>query len=127
MIVIKGEIHSSKNSRRIFVNKKSGKPFVAKSKASKDDEGSLMPQLNTQRETWKRMIAGKQYPLFVVFHFVRKTERRWDFANLLQGVADAMVKAEYLPDDDVNHFIPVWGGYTINKTEPGVEFWLEEQ
>ncbi len=124
-ISIKGEIHSSKNSRQILINRNSGKPFVAKSKASKGDEDMLALQLNTQRTIWDGMMNKQPYPIFVVFHFIRKTARRWDFVNIVQGVADAMVKAGYIPDDDVEHFIPVWGGCSIDKTSPGVDFWIE--
>lgn len=125
MIVIKGQIHSSKNSRQIFKNRKTGSSIVAKSDNAKSDEYMIGMQLNIQREEWERMTTGLEYPLFVVFHFVRKTDSVWDFVNLVQGVADAMVKAEYIPDDDVKHFIPVWGDYSVDKNDPGVEFWIE--
>lgn len=123
MIIISGEIHSSKNSRRVF--RSGGKTIVAKSKQAKADESMLSQQLMLQQEKWKEMIEGKEYPIHVVFHFVRKTRRKWDFANLLQGVADAMVAAGYLPDDDVLHFIPHYGGHTVDKDNPGVEFWVK--
>lgn len=124
MIVIQGEIHSSKNSRRIVRNRQ-GRQFIVKSRASEADEATLALQLNTQRGTWDAMIQGQEFPLYVTFCFTRRTRSRWDFVNLVQGVADAMVKAGYLPDDDVAHFIPVYGGYEINKDNPGVSFWVE--
>lgn len=124
MIEIFGEIHSSKNSRRIFRGK-NGQPFVAKSQAAKDDEDMLLGQFSMQRFEWEKMTNGYDYPLRVCFHFRRRTHGRWDFANLVQGVADAMVKAGYLEDDDVSHFIPVYSGYTVDKERPGVDFWIE--
>lgn len=123
MIIIQGEIHSSKNSRRVFRVK--GKTIVAKSARAKEDEGMLAMQLNLQMGKWEEMTKDKDFPIHVVFHFVRRTKSKWDFANLVQGVADAMVKAEYLPDDDVAHFIPHYGGHTVDKTNPGVEFWVK--
>jgi len=123
MIVISGEIHSSKNSRRVL--RSGNRTIVAKSKQAKADEEMLSIQLNAQAEKWKEMIEGKIFPIHVVFHFVRTTRRKWDFVNLVQGVADAMVKAGYLPDDDVEHFVPHYGGHTVDKTNPGVEFWVK--
>lgn len=122
MIILKGNIHSSKNSRQIYVNRGTGKPFVAKSKSSKADEESLSFQLSQyeNRLEWERMSAGLEYPLWVSFCFIRQTRGRWDFANLVQGVADALVKNGYLPDDDVDHFIPVYGGHEYSKDSPGV-------
>lgn len=122
MIVILGEIHSSKNSRRIL--RIGDRSIVAKSKQAKADETMIGLQLNAQIQKWERMIYGKEFPIQVVFHFVRRTKSKWDFVNLVQGVADAMVKAGYLPDDDVAHFIPHYGAHTVDKDNPGVEFWV---
>jgi Holliday junction resolvase RusA-like endonuclease len=124
MIVIRGEIHSSKNSRRVL--RVGHRTIVAKSKQAKADEEILYIQLRAQIDEWDKMIDGVEEPINVVFHFVRATRRRWDFVNLVQGVADAMVKAGYMEDDDVNHFIPHYGGHTVDKNNPGVEFWIKK-
>jgi len=122
MININGEIHSSKNSRRVF---RSGqRVIVAKSKAAKQDEENIHWQLVEQAPYWECMKAGKAYPFYVCFFFRRQTRARWDFANLVQGIADAMVKAEYIPDDDVSHFIPVYMPHTIDRRNPGCDFCL---
>jgi hypothetical protein len=122
MIVIQGEIHSSKNSRRILPTKSKARPFIlAKSKNSKADESSFALQFNTQREEWERMIAGKKYPLSVCFRFRRATRRRFDYCNMAQGLLDAMVKATYIPDDDADHVIPVFVPYQLDKENPGCD------
>lgn len=128
MIKISGEIHSSKNSRQIHFNNRTKRPFVAKSTAAKDDEELLASQLADDgcKQEWKSMVSGRDYPLYVNFHFVRKTRARWDFANLVQGIADALVKAGYLIDDDVEHFIPLYGGHHVDKKDPGVLFWVDD-
>ena len=123
MITIAGEIHSSKNSRRVVSRGK--RVIVLKSKAAQADEDMLSLQLASQRENWDKMKSTRDFPLYVVFSFRRRTHARWDFANLVQGVADAMTKAGYIPDDDVEHFIPVYGGYDVCKDNPGVDFWIE--
>ena len=121
MIRIHGEIHSSKNSRRAIIH--NGRNFVVKSAVAKQDEKTIGYQLMDyeKRNEWARMCMGQYYPLYVEFRFIRKTKRRWDFANLVQGVADAMVKAGYIPDDDVEHFIPVYVPHYVNKDAPGIE------
>lgn len=126
MIRITGEIHSSKNSRQIFRNRKTNRPYVSKSKSAKNDESLLAYQFADagNRADWLAMIAGRPFPLLVFFRFHRETKARWDFANLVQGVADAMVKAEYLPDDSVDYFIPVYGGHEVDRNFPGVEIWV---
>lgn len=124
IITISGEIHSSKNSRQIHRNQKTGRTFVAKSKSSKADEEMLWIQLLSQKDSWNQELSGASTPYYVGFYFIRATKRRWDFANLVQGVADAMVKAGYLEDDDVEHFIPVYAGHCVDKENPGVKFWI---
>ncbi len=121
-IVIRGEIHLSKNSRNIL-RANNGRTYVVKSSAAKADEENMLYQLLEQKPTWE---ASQSRSTHVCFHFIRKTRARFDFANIVQGVADAMVKAGYIDDDDVDHFIPEWAGYEVDKQNSGVRFWREE-
>lgn len=121
MIVIHGEIHSSKNSRRIFRNQKTGRVFVSKSASAKADEETFAVQLAAQRAEWERMIAHLKFPLSIGFRFRRATHRRFDYANIVQGVQDAMVKCGYLPDDDAKHVLPVFFPYVLDKEDPGCD------
>lgn len=122
MIIISGEIHSSKNSRRILPTGSARRPFIlAKSKQSKADEQSFAWQLNAQREEWERMIKGKRYPLSIVFRFRRATHRKFDYVNLAQGLLDSMTKAGYIPDDDAKHVLPVFMPYLLDKENPGCD------
>lgn len=120
-IRIFGEVHSSKNSRRILMNSRTHKPFVAKSKQSKGDEESFLVQLLGQRAEWERMVAGRPFPLVVYFQFVRRTKGRFDYVNMAQGVADAMKNAGLIPDDSMDYFIPNFDRYryTVDKHHPG--------
>jgi hypothetical protein len=131
-IFISGEIHSSKNSRRILQSKKRGKKgqrlsFVAKSKEAKQDEGIFAWQLNLQKETWDAMVKDHEYPLRLVFTFVRSTKRPFDYVNMAQGILDAMVKAEYIPDDNMNYVIPVFKPYVVDKANPGCRIEIESK
>jgi len=126
MITINGEIHSSKNHRQIW-RRKNGKPFSVKSDVSKADELMMYYQLLDQKIEWLKMTEGLSFPYHVTFVFMRKTRGHWDFINIVQGVADAMVKAGYIPDDDVEHFIPTFGQWFHDKEHPGVKFWVKRQ
>lgn len=120
MIQINGEVHSSKNSRRIMRNQKTGLPFVAKSKQSKADETSFALQLASQFGHWREMIDDCDFPLTIVFTFRRGSRRRFDYVNIAQGVLDAMVKAGYIPDDSADYVIPAFMPYQICKN-PGCD------
>jgi Holliday junction resolvase RusA-like endonuclease len=123
VITIRGEIHSSKNSRKIF-RANNGRTYVVKSAAAKADEQVILYQLIEQKPTWE---AAQSRNTHVCFHFIRKTHARFDFANIVQGIADAMVKAGYIEDDSVDFFIPVYAGYEVDKQNAGVRFWKEEE
>jgi hypothetical protein len=121
MIFLVGEVHSSKNSKRIFVNSKTGRPFISKSKASKADEGSFALQLSLQRAEWLHMTAGLPYPLYVSLRFIRASHRIFDYVNVSQGALDALVAADYLPDDSMKFVIPFFLPYAVDKRCPGCE------
>ena len=122
MIIITGEIHSSKNSRRILPTGSARRPYIlAKSESAKADESSFAFQLAAQRGEWERMIRWSDYPLSVVFRFRRATHRRFDYVNIVQGILDAMVKCGYLPDDDARHVLPIFMPYILDKENPGCE------
>jgi len=124
-LVIEGEIHSSKNSKRIFKNRRTGLPFITKSAASKRDEQSFVWQMMGQAEEWQRMTKGRAFPLCVVFEFRRKTRARFDYINMAQGLCDAMVEANLIPDDSADFLIPVFVPYTVDKHNPGCTLRIE--
>lgn len=124
-INIEGEIHSSKNSKRIFTNRRTGKPFITKSAASKEDEKSFIAQMLEQREEWRRMTDKRIFPLGLVFEFRRKTRARFDYINIAQGLCDALVEAGLIPDDSADFIIPIFVPYTVDKHNPGCTLRIE--
>lgn len=119
MITLHLELYSSKNSRTMIFAR--GKPILVKSnKAAKQDK-ELKELLPANKAEWDRMTKGKEYPLKVQFFVYRQTKRAWDWLNLIQGLADAMTKAGYWPDDNINYFTPVFKGWAVDKDDPRVE------
>lgn len=121
-IFIPTEVMSSKNSKRILwkrsgmstskVQSKTAKgsnmtPYIGKSTQALryEKETSHMYALNKNR--FKSLIKGKQFPIYVEFTFIRKTKSRWDFSNMIQLVQDMMVKHGWLEDDDTRILMPV--------------------
>lgn len=129
MIIIRGELYSNKNGGTMFKNRRTGKMFPSKSKMARKAAGSIYVQLLAQKDHWdvqrKRMLVG--HPLRVGFHIWRKTHRRFDYTNIIQQVADLMVKAGYIPDDSADYFIPVFFPYLVDKDNPRTIITLEKQ
>jgi hypothetical protein len=114
-ITITGKnVPSKKNSKRW-----TGK-FMISSKLSLDYDKWVQPQLLIHKGKWTSLAWGKRFPLRVGFYFYRDSKRHWDFNNITQSIADNLVSAGYIPDDDTFHFIPVYlGEEVVSKREAG--------
>lgn len=128
MITIYGTLYSSKNHRQLFKNRSTGKMFIAKPKKAKDAEDGLMLQLKSNIRRWKKMqrerdphLEGEHYPIRVSFKIYRKNKQRFDYVNIIQSLADQMVKAGYMPDDSADYFIPVFEPYEVDSKNPRTE------
>lgn len=118
-IVFSGELYSSKNSRRIFIQ--NNRPICIKSKASHAQEGDFEYQLGLQYQTWQKMLASAKkpyYPLKIKFDIYRKGKRHFDYLNIVQGLCDGLVKAGYLEDDSADHIIPHFEPYKLDRVNP---------
>lgn len=67
----------------------------------------------------------QDYPLLIGFHFVRNSNRMWDFGNACQIIQDMMVAHNVIPDDNVNYLLPfpmIRGDkyWSYDKNTPGV-------
>lgn len=122
-LVISGEVPSLKNSKQIFVNKRTGKPFITSSTNSKKWQAEAKRQLTEQFAGYK--VSG--YPISVALTFYYSTKRRKDLDNSCSSVMDALVAAGVLEDDDITHVDNIdisFGGY--DKQAPRVEIFLDD-
>lgn len=121
IFTVNGELYSSKNSRQIFFNPKTGRRFVAKSDVAKQDERELYNKPLNIKSSFLTVSKGKLRPLRVRFKIYRKTRRIFDYVNIIQNLLDSMVKVGLLPDDNANEIIPVFDPYELDPIKPRVE------
>lgn len=119
MITIKGELYSSKNSKQIV--KRGNKNILIPSKAYTSHTKPLQLQLALFKSKWLEEIKHACKPFKVGFKIYRKTHRRFDYINIIQGLADEMVRAGWLEDDNADNLIPVFEPYEVDKQNPRVE------
>lgn len=120
MYQIRGlNVASSKNSKRIVRGR------LINSKLAMDYYDFVMPILEQLKPEILADLTIKPAPYKFHFYYYRKDHRHFDYANLVQILADAFQKAGILEDDDMEHFIPVFDGYTVDKENPGVQFYIE--
>ncbi len=125
MITIIGELYSSKNSKQII--NRGGRSYLIPSSQYNAHLKPLQKQLFLYRYNWKREIENACKPLKVTFKIYRKTRRRFDYINIIQGLADEMVRAGWLVDDNADEFIPVFEPYEVDKDKPRVEISIIKQ
>lgn len=100
-------VPSSKNSKQWTGNK------LIKSPLCQEYELWAGPYFLMHKKAWKQVMKGIEYPVKVEFFFNRDSNRRFDYINITQLVADLMVKFGYIEDDDAKHFIPIFTGYDV--------------
>lgn len=119
-IILYTELYSTKNSRQ-FRKLPDGRTILGKRYQVIKFEKELDKILQNHKDTWMEMIKDKKYPLKVGFFVYRSTKRRWDWQNIIQGLADAMTRNGYIEDDSAYFFTPVYLGWDIDKEHPRVE------
>lgn len=109
---------SKKNSQQIFLNSKTGKPFIAPSKKYKEYEsaaGWFIP----------RHIHINE-PVNVKCLFYMKNRQKCDLTNMLEAIDDVLVKCGLLADDNYT-IVQSHDGSRImhDKEKPRTEVYIE--
>lgn len=150
MIFIPGNVPSLKNSkiktgRGIFASPTVSKylrtvgiqSFSSRKKEVKGYVDKSRPNvIESFREDVARMCIGKENPLFIGFHQVRNSKRKFDFGNSIELIQDLFTAHDFIEDDNVEYVFPVpmtrdgrlpttdnlrneqW--YSVDKDNPGV-------
>ena len=84
---------TKKNHQEIWIDRRTGKPFVAQSKQYRQYETDAMWYLQAPKSPISDMVNVKAI-------FYMPTRRRVDLINLLQSVLDILVRSGVLLDDN---------------------------
>ena len=113
-LTIYGDVPSKKNSKQIFRNRATGKPFIKSSERYEAWHRQALPQLHrTPRAKDITAIAICFYPA---------TKRRSDLTNKAESIMDLLVDAGVIEDDNwfvVPDIHPKFGG--VDKENPRAE------
>lgn len=119
---IAGNPITKKNSMRMLVNRKTGRPFPAPSAAYKAYKAQAMQQLGVNRP-----YAPIATPVQVTCRYYMQTRRRVDLTNLLEATDDILVKAGVLQDDNCGVIASHDGSRVLyDKQHPRVEVEIME-
>lgn len=115
---IPGNVPSSKNGRRW-----TGKHFIA-SKAVMNYRKATKQFYQKFAQEFRDALAGRDFPVYIQFEFIRSSRHKFDYINPAQTVQDDMVKHGWIEDDNANFLIPVFEKYSYDKKNPGVKIRL---
>jgi len=122
-LTISGDVPSLKNQKQIFINKRTGKPFITSSQRSKEWQAHANIELVKQFEGYK--VSG--YPISIAMEFYYGSKRAKDLDNSASAVLDALVHAGIIEDDNFNYIDNLsisYGGY--DKENPRVIIFLDD-
>ena len=105
-IFIPGNVPSLKNSKQIFVNKKTGKSFITSSALYKKYVKESDIHWRIFKPAFLKMIEGKSLPYTIQFFFIRDKHKAFDYVNISQGPLDLMQAHGWLENDDNRNVIP---------------------
>lgn len=114
MITILGSVPSLKNNKQIYINRKTGRPFITSSNKTKDWNTDALWQL-------KGVPPVHEYPVAMYATFYMKDNRRKDLDNALSTVQDILVKAGILIDDSWQYVPRITLTAELDKANPRVE------
>ena len=112
---------SKKNSPRILINRRTGRPFIKPSAAYEKYEAAAMWYLNPKPPT------PIDVPCRVMTVYYMPTRRGCDLSNLMEATHDVLVKARILADDNYKIIDNVDGSRVrYDKNNPRTEIIIEE-
>lgn len=113
-------VPSSKNSKRIIRNTKSGKPSIISSRLTMDYVRDTKWYYVLYGKEFQKVSKNLPFPLNVDFQFIRDSKRTFDYINAAQVVQDLMVENSWVEDDNCNLLFPSFSPYLVDPKEPGV-------
>ena len=135
MVFISHNVPSLKNgkvktSRGIFASKTVKKYLRSHginkySSSKKEVDGYKTIPMTFPVDQLRRLFSGIEFPVIIGFHFVRDSNRDFDFNNANQLILDLLTAFDIIPDDSMKYVIPqcmmIDGKfYTVDKENPGV-------
>lgn len=121
-IFIPGNVPSSKNSKQLFKNSRTGNNFISSSELCKKYVERTKGNYMMFKSRFLKMTEGKKKPYRILFRFIRNSKHKSDFHNLVQLPMDLMIEHEWIDDDNMDEVVPVPSNepYFIDKNIPGL-------
>ena len=120
-LTILGQTPAQKNSKQIFYNKATGKPFITSNDTVKSWQKTAAIQLNSmyQRDTFTKRVV-------VDYYFYVKDNRKRDIDNMVASINDALQAGGILEGDNWQLLEIGSAKAEIDKENPRAEITITE-
>lgn len=118
-LVYHGVVYSKKNSKRIIVNRRTGRPQIISNQRAQEMEAAMVKEFQAQMaETKWEADVNTTYD--VTIYIWAKDRTRRDLDNQATSILDALVAAGVIPDDSTKYVTSLCVEFMgVDKNDPG--------
>lgn len=120
-LVYHGVVYSKKNSKRIIVNRRTGRPQIISNQRAQEMEAAMAREFQAQaaKAGWE---ANTDATYEVSIFIWTKDRTRRDLDNQATSILDALAAAEVIPDDSTKYVISLQVEFMgVDKNDPRAE------
>lgn len=117
-LVYHGVVYSKKNSKRIIVNRRTGRPQIISNQRAREMEVAMAKEFQAQMAETK-WEADTNTIYKVTIYIWAKDRTRRDLDNQATSILDALVAAGVIPDDSMKYVISLQVEFMgVDKNDP---------
>lgn len=122
-----GAVYSKKNSKRIIVNRRTGRPQIISNQRAQEMEVAMVKEFQAQMaETKWEADTNTTYGV-AIFIWTKDRTRR-DLDNQATSILDALVAAGVIPDDSMKYVISLQVEFMgVDKNDPRAEVTIRKE
>lgn len=122
-----GAVYSKKNSKRIIVNRRMGRPQIISNQRAREMEVAMVRMFQAQaaKAKWEAN-TGTTYEVSIFIWTKDRTRR--DLDNQATSILDALVAAGVIPDDSMKYVISLQVEFMgVDKNDPRAEVTVRKE
>ena len=122
-----GAVYSKKNSKRIIVNRRTGRPQIISNQRAREMEVAMAKEFQAQAAgvKWK---ADTNATYEVSIFIWTKDRTRRDLDNQATSILDALVAAGVIPDDSTKYVTSLYVEFMgVDKNDPRAEVMVNKE
>lgn len=122
-----GVVYSKKNSKRIILNRRTGRPQIISNQRAREMEVAMAKEFQAQAAETK-WEANTDTTYDVAIYIWAKDRTRRDLDNQATSILDALVAAGVIPDDSMKYVTSLCVEFMgVDKNDPRAEVMVRKE